>query len=150
MKRELLIAGVAVAVLTSCATQRGRNELPSSSPRAAEVHKALKEAVIPQVDLENVSLEDAIKFWAEASRQYHPLHYEFRRVISYPMTFSMHSTKEGASPTRLRRPSKVTVRRKRITSGRLLDEICHQANFTWSIVGRVIIIKPAASTSGGQ
>jgi hypothetical protein len=141
---------MAVAILSSCATQSGRNELPSSSPRAAEIHKALNRTVIPQVDLENVSLEDAIKVWAETSRQYHRLHFEFRHTISYPMTFSMRPTKQGASTVSPRAPPKVTVRRKNITSGHLLDEICHQANFTWTIMGRVIVIRPGASTSDGQ
>lgn len=147
MKRELIIACVAVTVLSSCATPLGRNELPSSSPRSAEIHKALNQSVIPEVDLENVSLEDAIRVWAETSREYHPLHFEFRHVISYPMTFTMQPTKQV--PTRTA-PPRVTARRKNITSRRLLDEICHQANFVWTIMGRMIVIKPGGSASDGR
>jgi hypothetical protein len=150
VKREVIIACVGLAVVTSCATQRGRNELPSSSPRAAEIHKNLNRTMIPTVDLENVSLEEALKVWAELSRENHPLHFDFKHVISYPMTYSKQTTAQGGTHTAAtavppRSPPKVTVRRKNITSGHLLDEICHQANFVWTIMGRVIVIKPSGS-----
>ena len=139
MKRELIIACVGLAVVTSCAT-RGRNELPSSSPRAAEIQKNLNQTVIRSVDLENASLENALKVWTELSRQSHPLHFDFRHVISYPMTYSKQSAAPGGVRTAV---PKVTVRRKNITSAHLLDEICHQANFVWVIMGRVIVVKPS-------
>jgi len=150
VKRELLIACVGLIVVTSCATQRGRSELPSSSPRAAEIHKDLRQTVIPSVDLEDASLEDSLKVWAELSREYHPLHFEFKHVISYPMTYSRQTTPEGGTrnvvtAVRPRVVPKITVRRKKITSAHLLDEICHQANFNWIIMGRVIVIKPSGS-----
>jgi hypothetical protein len=145
VKRELIIACVGLAVVTSCATQRGRSELPSSSPRAAEIHKNLKSTVIPAVDLENVSLEEAVRVWAELSRENHPLHFDFQHVISYPMTYTKQTTAQGGTAVPPPTALKVTVRRKNITSGHLLDQICHQANFNWIIMGREIVIKPSAS-----
>jgi hypothetical protein len=107
------------------------------------------------VDLKNVTLQDALQFWSGASRTYHPRHFEFRHVISYPMSFSIQTTKQGAPPAMASSASpqkvpSVTVRRKSITSKRLLDEICRQSNFSWAILGRVIIIKPSGSTPGAQ
>ena len=132
----------------------GRNELPSSSPRAPEIRKALNQSVIPMVDLKAVSLQDALRFWSEESRTYHPQHFDFRHVISYPMTFSM-PTGQAAHPTTASSaaPQKVppvTVHRRNITSKRLLDEICRQSNFTWTILGRVIVIKPNSVVADAQ
>jgi hypothetical protein len=141
MKLKWIIGCLSIALLSSCANNTTRTELPTSSPRATEIHKALRETVIPQVDLEYVSVEDAIKFWAAASRDNHPVHFEFRHTLTYPMNFSIQPTKQSASST-IVRPPKVTVRRKNITSEHLLDEICQQSNFVWTILGRVIIIKP--------
>jgi hypothetical protein len=44
----------------------------------------------------------------------------------------------------------VTVRRKNITSERLLDEICQQSNSTWTILGRVIVVKPRMLAPAAQ
>src|SRR5882724_6491029 len=99
MKRELIIACLTACLLSSCTGmgQTGRNEQPSSSPRAAEIHKALKQTVIPEIDLENVSLPDAIKAWAAISRDNHKLHFDFRHQLTYPMTFSIKETKQSTS-----------------------------------------------------
>ncbi len=56
----------------------GRNELPSSSPRAAEIRKSLDQTVIPEIDIENVKAEDALKVWHNASNANHRGHFEFR------------------------------------------------------------------------
>ena len=154
--KQTLILGCLVAVLSACSSvgPLGRNELPSSSPRAPEIHKALNEVVIPMVDLKAVSLQDALVFWAKESQTYHPQHFEFRHVLTYPMTFSL-PTPSGATAatTSSAVPPKVptiTVHRKNITSKRLLDEICRQSNFEWSILGRVIVIKPNTATADAQ
>lgn len=156
-----MIACVAVAILSSCATHKGRNELPSSSPRVADIQKSLDQTVIPEIDLENVSLESALKTWHEASLANHPRHFDFRYAVSHPMVFSSHPITQG-EPTSARAGNRivplpppqpvvhVTVRRKNITSARLLDEICQQANFSWIIMGRVIVVRPLAATSGTQ
>ena len=156
MKRELIIGCVAIAVCSSCSTAShlGRNELASQSPRAPEIRKALNQTVIPQVDLENVTVEDAMRAWADASRTQHRLHFRFDFVIS-PTTAPLQSMTQGvpfavASTTSPQRVSHVTVRRKNITSERLLDEICQQTNYVWIIMGRVIVIKPRSSTAGTQ
>jgi len=129
--------------------------MPSSSPRAEEIRKAMNQTVIPQVDLENVTAEDALKFWDETSRTYHPQHFKFTHVISYPITYTVQTTAPGetrrvpvAAPAPT--PHRVTVRRKNITSKRLLDEICHEAGLVWTIMGRAIVIKPGAPVSDGQ
>jgi hypothetical protein len=155
MKRKLIIACLASAVFSSCATQRGRNELPSSSPRAAEIEKALNQTVLPEVDLENVALQDAVRIWSESSRTHHPQHFDFRHMISYPMTLSMQQGKQNASHSvssavSTPKPAKITVHRKNITSRRLLDEICQQSNFVWTILGRVIVIRPRDVASSPQ
>jgi len=156
VKRALII-GCLVAVCSACSSvgPLGRNELPSSSPRAPEIRKALNQSVIPMVDLKAVSLQDAVKFWSDQSRTYHPQHFDFRHVISYPMTFSMPSAGQAARPTVTSSavPPKVPtimVHRKNITAKRLLDEICRQSNFTWTILGRVIVIKPSTATTDAQ
>jgi hypothetical protein len=125
----------------------GRSELPSSSPRAAEIQKALDQTVIPVVDLENMKAEDALKSWEDMSRTYHPQHFKFVHVMSYPITYTVQTTAPGETrrvPTAAAVPTqaKVTVRRKNITSKQLLDEICHEANLVWTIMGRAIVIKP--------
>jgi hypothetical protein len=111
--------------------------------------------VIPEIDLENVSLESALKTWHEASRNNHPQHFDFRYAISHPMTFSSQPIQQGvpqsvpptaSAPT----PARITVRRKSITSARLLDEICQQSDTSWLIMGRVIVVRPRAATSGTQ
>jgi hypothetical protein len=147
MKREWIIGCLSIALLSSCATGKARNELASSSPRAAEIHKALRQTVIPQVDLEYVSAEEAIKYWASASRDNHPLHYDFNHTITYSMTFSIQPRSRHTSAVVV---PKVTVRRKNITSEQLLDEICRESNFVWTILGKVIIIKPNPVAADAQ
>ena len=153
VKQGLIIACIAAAVVSTCAAYQGRNELPSSSPRAAAIQKSLDQTVIPKVDLENVSLESALKTWHAASRDNHPQHFDFRYAISHPTTFSSVPARQGASAASVASASntaKISVRRKNITSARLLDEICQQANVSWVIMGRVIVVQPRATASGTQ
>jgi hypothetical protein len=150
MKRQLIIACLAIAICSSCATHTGQNELPSSSPRAPEIQKALNQTVIPEIDLEYVTLESAVKSWAEMSQRYHPQHFEFRHAISRPMMFAPQQKRESGQPAASSPPAPpravhVTVRRKNITSARLLDEICQQSDYVWTIMGRMIILKPRSS-----
>jgi hypothetical protein len=150
MKRELIVACLTLALCSSCATHRGQTELPSSSPRAPEIQKALNQTVIPKVDLEYVTPEYAVKMWAELSQQYHPQHFEFRHAISHPMVFAPQQARPGGQPVASSTtPSQpvvhVTVRRKNITSARLLDEICQQSNYVWTIMGRMIVLRPRSS-----
>jgi hypothetical protein len=150
MKRELIVACLAIALCSSCATHQGRTELPSSSPRAREIQKALNQTVIPKIDLEYVTLEYAVKMWADLSQQYHPQHFEFRHAISRPMVFAPQQKREGgpsaaSSPPVSQHAIHVTVRRKNITSARLLDEICQQSDYVWTIMGRMIVLKPRSS-----
>jgi len=115
----------------------------------------MNRTVIPEVDLENVKPDDALKFWDAMSTNYHPQHFKFVHVVSYPVTYTVQPTVSSAThqapavilaPT----PHKVTVRRKNITSKRLLDEICHQANLTWTIMGREIVIRPRLPGADAQ
>jgi len=115
----------------------------------------MNQTVIPVVDLENVKAEDALKFWDDTSRTYHPQHFKFTHVISYPVTYTVQTTAPGETrkvPTAAPAPApqKVTVRRKNINSKQLLDEICHEAGLMWTIMGRAIVIKPGAPVSDGQ
>lgn len=155
LKRKSTIALVAAAILSACATHQGRNELASSSPRAPDIQKSLDQTVIPEIDIENESLEDALKAWHKASLDNHPLHFDFRYAISHPMTFSSQPVRQGvaqsvppaaSAPT----PARITVRRKNITSARLLDEICGQSDTSWLIMGRVIIIRPRGTATAAQ
>jgi type IV secretory pathway VirB9-like protein len=71
------------------------------------------------------------------------------------MTYSVQPTKPGGLPEAVsaaapQNTARVIVRRKNITSARLLDEICRQSNFTWAILGRVIVVKPRALAPGTQ
>ena len=154
VKRNAIVSCLVVTLFSSC-SHLGRNELPSSSPRAPEIRKAMHQTVIPEVDLENVKPEEALQVWSQASRSYHPQHFEFRYLISYPMTYSVQPTKPGGLPKVVsaaapQNTARVIVRRKHITSARLLDEICRQSNFTWAILGRVIVVKPRALAPGTQ
>src|SRR5271169_5998711 len=131
VKRELILGFLMIAVFSSC-SHLGRTEQPSSSARAPEIRKAMNETVIPEVDLENVTADDALKFWEGTSRTYHPQHFKFVHVMSYPITYTVQTTAPGETrrvPTAAPAPTqvKVTVRRKNITSEQLLDAICRQA-----------------------
>jgi hypothetical protein len=156
VKRELILGSLAVAMFSSC-SHLGRTEQPSSSARAPEIRKAMNETVIPEVDLENVPTEDALKFWEGTSRTYNLQHFKFVHVMSYPITYTVQTTAPGETrrvpmpapapaPTR----AKVTVRRKNITSEQLLDAICRQANLVWTIMGRAIVIKPNPAATDAQ
>ncbi|MGD1017697.1 MAG: hypothetical protein ABSA12_00110 [Verrucomicrobiia bacterium] len=151
MKQTLIIACVAVAVCSSCATHRERNELPSSSPRAPDIQKSLDQTVIPEIDIENKSLEDAVKAWHKASLNSHAQRFDFRYAISHPLVFTSRPAQPAASPSAplaasVPSPARITVRRKNITSARLLDEICQQSDTSWLIMGRVIVVRPRATT----
>lgn len=150
MKRELIFGCVMMAVFSSCA-HLGKSELPSSSPRAKEILTAMNQTLIPKVDLENVKPEDALKFWDEMSTSYHPQHFKFVHVISYPVSYAVQTQAAGAAavPPAVKL-HKVTVRRKNITSERLLDEICNQGNLTWTIMGREIIVRPKVPGTDAQ
>lgn len=157
MKQKLIIACVVAAMFSSCATHPERNELPSSSPRAADIQNSLDQTVIPEIDLEGASLEDALKAWHEASLTSHPQRFDFRYAISHPITFSSQPVQQGGGvppsvppAASASTPARITVRRKNITSARLLDEICQQSNTSWLIMGRVIVVRAPATTSGTQ
>ncbi len=107
----------------------------------------MKRTVIPEIDLENVKAEEALNIWSDKSRTYHPQHFQFKHIVVYPMTFSQGTAKPVASRGSAQI---VTVRRRNITSKRLLDEICEQSNLTWTITGRVILIRPRGSVPDGQ
>jgi hypothetical protein len=146
MKLQLII-GFAVIATTSSCSHLGRNEQKSSSPRAKEIRAAMDRTVIPEVNLQNVKAEDALKFWSETSRTYDPRHFKFQHLLTYPVVFSQGTMTMSASPGR---ESKVTVRRRNITSKRLMDEICGQANLVWTIAGRVVLVRPRSAPADGQ
>jgi len=146
VKRELILGCLVMTVFSSC-SHLGRTEQPSASPRAGEIRNAMNQTVIPQVDLENVKPEDALKFWDEASQTHHPQHFKFVHVMSYPITSSI---QPAGAVVRAPTLQKVTVRRKNITSKELLDRICHEANLVWTIMGREIVVKPAPPVANGQ
>ena len=147
MTRPLIIGCVAAISLSACATHQGRNELPSYSPRAKDIQKSLDQTVISKVDVEGVSLDDALKAWHNASQASHATRFDFRYTISHPMTFISRPTSQAAPAAAPATPPKITVRRKNITSARLLDEICRQSNCTWVIMGRVVVIQPRAAAA---
>ena len=147
MKLKLVLGCALAAVILASCTNLGRNELRSYSPRAKEIRTALNRTVIPDVDLESVKAEDALNVWQEKSREYHPLHFKFQHVVAYPMTFAPGQTPTTTAPIST---SKITVRRRKITSKRLLDEICGQANMTWTITGRVITVQPRTTPAVSQ
>ena len=142
MNRPLIVGCVAAITLSACATYQGRSELPSASPRAKDIQKSLDHTVISKVDVESVSLDDAMKAWHDASQASHATRFDFRYAISHPMTFVSRPTAQTAQATTPSTPPKITVRRKNITSARMLDEICRQSNCTWVIMGRVVVIQP--------
>ena len=142
MNPTLVIALLAAITLSACATHQGRTELRSSSPRAKDIQKSLDQTVISKVDVEGVSLEDALKAWHDASQASHATRFDFRYTISHPIRFVSRPTTQAAPTTAPATPPKITVRRKNITSARLLDEICRQSNCTWVIMGRVVAIQP--------
>ena len=107
----------------------------------------MNQTVIPEIDLEKVKAEEALNIWSDKSRTYHPQHFQFKHIVVYPMTFSQGTAKPASSRGSART---VTVRRRSITSKRLLDEICQQSNLTWTITGRVILIRPRGSVPDGQ
>jgi hypothetical protein len=146
MTRKLMIGCAVAAVFTSC-SHLGRSEQKSVSPRAAEIKAAMERTVIPLVDLQNVKAEDALKFWSETSRTYDPRHFKFQHLLSYPVVYSKGTVTTGTLPTRTRN---VTITRRNITSERLLDEICGQANLVWMIAGRVVLVRPPTAPVNTQ
>ena len=102
----------------------------------------MNRTVIPEVDLQNVKTEDALKFWTEKSRTYDLRHFKFQHLLSYPVVYSKGTVAISALPERT---PQVTVRRKNITSERLMDEICTQANLEWTIAGRVVLVRPRSA-----
>lgn len=144
---KLILGAALVAALFASCSHLGRNEQKSLSPRAEEIRAAMERTVIPQVDLENVKAEDALKFWSEKSRTYDPRHFKFQHLLSYPMVVSQGTVTMSAPSDR---EPKVTVRRKNITSKRLLDEICGEANLVWMIAGRVVLVRPRGAPVVGQ
>lgn len=152
MKLHLMLACVVLVFGAACAS-RGRQEGASHSPRASYIRADMDLAVLPVVDLENVRVDQALNYWSIQSRTYHPRHAKFPYVPTFPPPPKKEvsgavATNPGAQTTGMDHLSKVTVRRRDITSKRLLDEICRQANLTWTITGRTIIIKPSDTPPG--
>ena len=129
MKLKLIIGCALVAIASACSSHLGQNELQSYSPRAEEIRTAMNRTVIPEIDLDNASAEDALNVWSMNSRTYHPQHFKFQHIVTYPVNYSVQSAGQPPSVSLVKAPN-VTVRRKHITSKRLLDEICRQANLT--------------------
>jgi hypothetical protein len=146
MKLQVIIACAVVALFSAC-SHLGQNEQKSASPRAAEIRAAMNRTVIPEVDLQSVKAEDALKFWSENSRTYDPRHFKFQHLLSYPAVYSKGTVAMSALPERT---PKVTVRRRNITSERLMDEICTQANLEWMIAGRVVLVRPRSTPVNAQ
>ncbi|HVM63154.1 MAG TPA: hypothetical protein VMV72_20005 [Verrucomicrobiae bacterium] len=155
MKRQLIIGCVAATLVSACATHQWRNELPSSSPLAARIQNALNQTVISQVEIQNLTLEKTMKMWQKLSVGSHHQAFDFHYVISHPVSYTsqpiQQSGAQGAPAVSTLGSVRITILRKNITSARLLDEICGQANYSWIIMGREIVLRPGtASTAATQ
>src|SRR2546426_8477217 len=112
MKFKLIIGCAALAACVACA-HFGQRELPSSTPRAAEINADMDAALIRQVDLQRVPAGAAIKAWSEASRAARPQPFTVKYIVVQPTTF----TQRVATPaTPSENGPTVTVQRKNITS----------------------------------
>jgi hypothetical protein len=141
-----MIGIAALAVLTACA-HFGERELPSPTPRAAEINTAMDAALIPQIDLRRVPAGAAVQAWSEANRTAHPQPFTVKYFIVRPTTF----TAGTATPApALKKEPMVTVRRKNVTSKKLLNEICRQADWVWMVRGKTIVIGPRGSFPNAQ
>ena len=146
------MAWAVVVVCAGCAT-RGQQEMPSHSPIVRQIRARLDSAVIPKVDLENVRVDQALIYWAAESRNYQPMHAKFQYVPTFPPPAKNSVATAGPATNDTQSAAldylpKVTVHRRSITSKRLLDSICHQANLVWTITGAVIIITPSSTPAG--
>lgn len=127
----------ALAVCAAC-SQLGQRELPSLTPRAAQINTAMDAVLIPQIDLQRVPAGEALQAWSEASRTAHPQPFAVKYVILRPTTF----TQEAKRATPSKKDPTVTVRRKNISSKWLLNDICRQADWVWMVRGKTIAIGP--------
>jgi len=135
-------AGCAVLVLSTACAHFGDRELASPLPHAAEVSAAMNSAVIPQIDLQRVPAGAAVKAWAEASRAAQPRVFNISYAIVQPTAFTVRPMTPQVVPEK--QPT-VTVRRKKVTSRWLLNEICRQTDWYWVVRGRTILIGPRAA-----
>ena len=114
---------LAILIFTSC-THMGRNELPSERSDAPHLRRFIQKMVIPEIDLNDASLEDAIQFLVKSgSENNHPS----MSIIA------MHEVKIETG---------ITIHGKDLSFFDVLDEICDQSGMKWQIIGKILIFNP--------
>lgn len=68
------LAPLLAIILSSCAV-RQTYELASTHPDPDRVRQAMRDVIVPDVDLQAVAALDAIRFVTESFREHHPNHF---------------------------------------------------------------------------
>ena len=139
MKSKKLMIGCAAVVAFTACSHLGQRELASSTPRAAHINAAMDSAMIAQIDLQRVPAEAALRAWFDASRVAHPQPVTVKYILVHPTTFTQRSATQAKPP---KKTPMVTVRKRNVTSKWLLNEICRQADWVWTVRGGEVAIGP--------
>jgi hypothetical protein len=114
---------MSILVLNACC-HMGKYEVASDFGESGKTRNHIRQMGIPEVDLQEVSIVDAISFLVESGGRNN----EVGMSIVY-----MDPTEQD---------SKISIRKQDVSFFDVLEEICRQSGMRWKIDGKVVIINP--------
>lgn len=121
------------------------DEVIALSDAERGVHKRLKRTIIPLIDMERVSLDEAIDFFRLRLQEIGPAGDStvsgLSFVIRNPRLLKDDAVDTAAAPMGQPQPT-ITLSETDITAQQALNLICEQAGYRWQITGDAIELNP--------
>ncbi len=121
------------------------DEVIALSDAERSVHKHLKQTIIPLIDMEKVSLDEAIDFFRLRLQEIGPAGDNtvsgLSFVIRNPRLLHGSGVDTAAAPMGQPQPT-ITLSETDITAQQALNLICEQAGYRWQITGDAIELNP--------
>lgn len=126
--------------------ETSRDEVVAISDAERAIRDHLNQVVIPSIDFENISIEEAMDFLRLRTREIEPTGESTLRGISFVVrkpAISSHGD-EGldAEPSPPDQGRLISVQAENITMSKALDLICEKGGYRWSLEDHHIILTP--------
>jgi len=112
-----------ILVLNACC-HMGNYEVASDSEASGKIRNHIRKMVIPEVDLHEVSLSEAISFLVESGGR--------NNEVSMSIVLLNPSEED----------SRISIRKHDVSFFDVLEEICRQSDMRWKIDGKIVIVNP--------
>ncbi len=142
--QSLLALGVLILALMPLVFT-GKFRLTDTRSNASPIDEAMSDEqylrykinniVIPLVNFDNTTIEEALDFIKLRARELDPAEKESQRDLGF--IFIKPSVKDTTI-----QPLRVNTQGKNLTLGQVLDSMCQEAKLQWKIAGDTIVLEP--------